>query len=43
MLKNVGEKYPLVIGFMKRYYYMNIKDHADSIVCTVNAIDSYLK
>ena len=43
MLKNVEEKYPLVIGFMKRYYYSSIKDHADSIVCTVNAIDSYLK
>jgi len=43
MLKKAEEKYPLVIGFMKRYYYMNIKEHADSIVCTVNAIDSYLK
>lgn len=43
MLKKVEEKYPLVIGFMKRYYYSSIKDHSDSIVCTVNAIDSYLK
>tara|TARA_R110000824_G_scaffold30879_1_gene101075 strand:+ start:1249 stop:3399 length:2151 start_codon:yes stop_codon:yes gene_type:complete len=43
MFKNVKEKYPLVVSFMTRLYYGNIKDQADSIVCTVNAIDSYLK
>ena len=43
MFKQIEEKYPLVVSFMKRYYYSNIEEQADSIVCTVNAIDSYLK
>ena len=42
LFKKVEQKYPLVIAFMKRQYYTYVKDHADSIVCTVNAIDSYL-
>jgi hypothetical protein len=42
LFKKVEQKYPLVVAFMKRNYYTYIKDHADSIVCTVNAIDSYL-
>ena len=42
LFKKVEQKYPLVIAFIKRQYYTYVKDHADSIVCTVNAIDSYL-
>ena len=42
LFKKVEQKYPLVVAFMKRNYYTYVKDHADAIVCTVNAIDSYL-
>lgn len=42
LFTKVEQKYPLVIAVLKRYYYTNIQDHADAIVCTVNAIDSYL-
>ena len=42
LFTKVEQKYPLVIAVLNRYYYTNIKEHADSIVCTVNAIDSYL-
>jgi len=42
LFKKIEQKYPLVVAYMKRSYYTAVKDHADSIVCTVNAIDSYL-
>ena len=42
LFKKIEQKYPLVVAFMKRNYYTYVKDHADAIVCTVNAIDSYL-
>ena len=42
LFTKVEQKYPLVVAIMKRYYYTNIDEHADAIVCTVNAIDSYL-
>ena len=43
MYDKVTQKYPLVVLFLQRYYSNMIRNNADSIVCTVNAIDAYLK
>ena len=43
MFDKVTQKYPLVVLFLQRYYSNMIRNNADSIVCTVNAIDAYLK